>query len=183
MWALPVLPDKGDEDPDETFKSIGIAISSWESLEFELARLFSVYVNDPDGDAWFSYGEGRIFRERLLNLRSAAKSYVVRYCSQEHEGDLNDLLQHAVSAADRRNDIAHGIVFRIDQLTFFRNKLQVRLWGRPHWALIPPAYLARRHDDGLPQFAYTSHEIKRTAKNIIELGIRISALREQLSGG
>jgi hypothetical protein len=54
-----------------------------------------------------------------------------------------DELREAEEYADRRNEIAHGMVFRIDQITFFRERLKPQLLHREHWALIPP-YMHRR---------------------------------------
>ena len=47
-WDTPPLPTYGDDNEDETFTAVGRVMTQWESIEFELARLYSTFVGKPD---------------------------------------------------------------------------------------------------------------------------------------
>lgn len=180
-WPAPGLPDRGDEDPDATFTAVGLVLSAWETVEFEMARLYSTFADDPDGAAIHRYGDGRIFRDRLAQLHIAADKHFIRRPGQSTEGDFKALADHAEKAADRRNEVAHGIVMRIDTITFFRNAILVRLWHRPHFALVPPLYLLRKHVDGLPEFAYRSRDLRVLSGRMLDLATGVSRYRHLLT--
>ena len=48
-WEAPLLPDQGDDNENDTYLAVGKIISGWETIEFELSRLYSVFERDPDG--------------------------------------------------------------------------------------------------------------------------------------
>jgi len=50
-WDPPPTPSYADDDSDKTFCGVGYVMSAWETIEFELSRLHSVFEGDPDGDA------------------------------------------------------------------------------------------------------------------------------------
>lgn len=156
-------------------------MTAWESIEFEFARLYSVLVGAPDGPAIMDYGDGRIFRDRLARLVKAGELHFMRRPNQPDEGEFSSLCAHASMAADRRNDVAHGIVSQIDKLEFFRNGIQVRFLNRDHWALIPPLYLVRRHIDGLPTFAYRSRDMDILSNRMLLVCAAISEYRSRLT--
>ena len=93
---------------------------------------------------------------------------------QRREGQFDYLLESAKGFADSRNEIAHGIVFRIDQITLFREHLKPNLLKREHYALIPPLYAARPHKkSGLPGYAYTALAMERIAYRLMKLQAEI----------
>jgi hypothetical protein len=124
-----------------------------------------------------AYGAGRIFPERIETLAEAADTHFrIRPC-QKREGRLDGLLEEARQYADRRNEIAHGMVFRIDEITYFRQRLKPRLLHREHWALIAPLYASKAHrESGMYAYAYTSESINRLALRLMNLQGRIRAL-------
>jgi len=177
-WDPQPLPRRGDATPDKTFAYVGFTMSRWESLEFELSRLHSLFLGTLDEtDAMRDYGKGRIFPERLERLATAADRHFCSEPCQKREGQLDELLEQARGYADRRNEVAHGLVFRIDEITFFREQIKPQLLKREHYALIPPLYASRPHRaSGLPAYAYTSASMDRLAHRIMKLQLRIRAL-------
>jgi hypothetical protein len=177
-WDPPPLPRNGDAIPDKTFAYVGFTMSRWESLEFELSRLHSLFLGALDEtDAMRDYGKGRIFPERLDTLTKAAAPHFYSHPSQKSEGQFDEVLEQARLFADRRNDVAHGIVFRIDQITYFREQIKPQLLKREHYALIPPLYALKPHRaTGLPSYAYTSASMDRLSHRLMKLQMRIRAL-------
>jgi hypothetical protein len=115
-----------------------------------------------------AYGKGRIFPERIDNLAKVAERHFRISPCQKREGRLDALLEEARRYADRRNEIAHGIVFRIDEIMFFRQRLKPQRLHREHWALIAPLYASKAHrESGMPAYAYTSESINRIALRLM----------------
>lgn len=181
-WDRPPLPKRGDENEDVTFSHVGRITTRWEAVEFELSRLYTWFGGAlDDANLMEEYGSGRIFRDRAEILERKATEYFIRTPSQFRESRFQLLLTEAKGYANRRNDIAHGMVFQIDQLTFFRERLKPKLLKRNHFALIPPLYAIRFHEQtGFPSFAYTSVEMNRLAARLVKL--RRAAERFRLEG-
>ncbi len=158
LWDRPPLTRNGDEEQDVTYAYVGRILSRWEALEFELSRLYSWFCGETDEtDLEREYGNGRIFNERADILSAKAKEHFVRNPDQKSEATFDELLKQARGYAARRNDIAHGILFRIDEITLFRECLKPNLLHRPHHAIIPPLFAVRSHTStGYPEFAYAS---------------------------
>ena len=182
-WDIPLLPKNGDAIQDKTYAHVGFVMTRWESLEFELSRLHSLFLGALDEtEAMRAYGKGRIFPQRLEVLTDAADKHFRSCPCQRREGRLQELLREAEGYADRRNEIAHGIVFRIDQITFFRERLKPQLLHREHWALIPPLYASKAHyASGMPGYAYTSISMERLAHRLMNLQGRIRSLHSGAS--
>lgn len=170
-WDRPPIPKRGDESEDITFAAVGRIMTAWEAVEFELSRLYTWYGGSLDSQALMAeYGKGSIFRERVAILERKAAAYFTAHPNQAREGQFSSLLEQAKGYSHRRNDIAHSMLFQIDQLTFFRNKIKTNLLHRPHYAIIPPLYAVRYATAlGLPEFAYTSREMTRIFYRIRQL--------------
>jgi hypothetical protein len=124
-WDIPPLPRNGDDIPDETFAYVGFVMSRWESLAFELSRLHSLFLGALDEtEAMQAYGKGRIFPQRIETLAKVAEAHFRGSPCQKREGQFEELMRESLGYADRRNDIAHGIVFRIDEIALFREHLK-----------------------------------------------------------
>ena len=153
-------------------------MSRWESLEFELSRLHSMFLGALDETEAMRAYEGNTFRERSDNLAKVAERHFLISPCQKREGRLGVLLQEARQYAKRRNEVAHGIVFRIDEITFFRERLKPQLLHREYWALIAPLFASKAHrvSDGMPAYAYTSESMNRMALRLMNLQGRIRSL-------
>lgn len=178
-WDPFPLPSVGDPDERLTYEWVGRVLDQWEAVEFQLSRLYSIFVGEPDGPAIWDYGKGQIFRLRLSALSEVAEKYFVRCPDQKREGDLCRLVREAEDYSARRNEVAHGTVRDLSEFTFFRQHLASA--GPDQYALIPPLYLLRKHDlSGHPQFAYTSPDMRVLRDRLFLLSDRIGTFRETL---
>ena len=177
-WDKPFpLPSSGDDNERLTFDGVGRAITAWESVEFELSRLYSIFAGDPDGSAIQEYGRGQIFRERLKSLKEAGERAFIRRPDQGLEDIMGCLGGTAQGYSNRRNEVAHGIVFLVSSLTFFRVRFCTAA-GECSWALIPTYYNIRKHNnDGAPTYAYTSTELRALTGMLYELLDKIKGFR------
>jgi hypothetical protein len=85
----PPLPKRGDDDINTVYLGVGKVVSGWETVEFELARLYSVLARDPDGPCMREYGEPSVPRYRIEKLaRFAEKTHFKLWPSQQAESIL-----------------------------------------------------------------------------------------------
>ena len=155
-WDRPALPNRGDRDNARTYEGVGRVIDGWESVEFEMSRLYSVMAGHPDDAGLLQrYGSGRIFRDRQAKLQEMADRYFILQPNQRFESTFDLLDAHANGFSERRNDVAHGIVFDVKTLEFFTNRFPPNLRNKTVYLLIPPLHTIRHHGaDGFPVYAY-----------------------------
>jgi hypothetical protein len=103
-WTIPPKPLFGDATVCKVAMAKTRALNSWEAVEDAFAALNARFGAAPN------YGEGSTFTRRLANLEESSCPYFVKHCRQSIEGELRQLIGHARKMADRRNDIAHGMV-------------------------------------------------------------------------
>src|SRR4051812_37914828 len=116
-WDPLPLPRDADLDDKATFEGIGRIVHRWEFIEFNLARIHSVFVGDPDGSAALrEYGNGRNISERGAIIRASFERWAALSPNQKREGQFNKFMREVVGFADRRNEIAHGIVHQVSGL-------------------------------------------------------------------
>lgn len=178
-WDRPPIPKRGDEHEDITFMHVGRITTRWEFIEVEFSRLYTWFGGKLDDQILMNeYGKGSISRTRTKDLTRKADEFFIKNPDQHRESKFCSLLAQARGYADRRNDIAHGIVFRIDPITFFRERIKATLLKREHYALIPPIYSFRHADvQGFPVYAYTSPEMKRLERRLWRLYKEIEDFR------
>ena len=173
-WDVPKLPRRGDADQVQTYAHMGFTIARWEAVEFDLSRLHSFFLGSLDELAPMrDYGEPRIFRERADKLAKAANAYFTAHPNQSQEAHFDAILASARGYSNRRNEIAHGMVFRIDVISYFRRNIKPQLLKRPHFAVIPPLYALRAHRSGFPDWAYNSQMMERLCHRLIMLQKKI----------
>lgn len=174
-WNRPEIPKRGDEYIDLTFIHVGRIMSIWEALEFELSRLYAFFAGAPyDIDIMQKdYGGGTIFRDRASALEAIADAYFTAHSNQSREGDFHEIISLARNYSARRNDIAHGIVFRVNDITYFSQRIRADRLSRDHFLLIPPLYAQRWHSKGLPDFAYSSVEMQRIENRLDKVRTKI----------
>lgn len=177
------LPAQGDKSHNVIFRFVGLVVTSWESLEFELSRLYSVFAGEPDGESLQEeYGAGRIFKDRLAILRRGAEKYHIAHPNQDHEGGFAFLCTASDGFAARRHEVAHGIGLRVDRIAHFQRMFEPWYGEKPQWLLVPPLYAKRWHDKGLPSYAYSSKEMNELAARLLELGRVVGNYRRMLLG-
>jgi hypothetical protein len=169
-WGRSPAAARGDDSNLTTFTGVGRLMTCWESLEFELSRTYSIFCGDPDGPSLAEYGVGRIYRDRRTILSERAQRYFIQAPNQSLEGSLCALLRETDTLADRRNEVAHGIVMAVSSISHFREALNLDSDAAPIFLLIPPLYLIRRHDQiGRPEYSYSSAELAALGQKIIQV--------------
>jgi hypothetical protein len=158
-------------------------MSQWEAVEFELARLYTVFVRDPDGESIQDpkgYGSGRIFQDRLTILRETAGDHFRRHPNQAWEGGFTRVANLVLGFSDRRNEAAHGYVMPMENNTYVMQRMGKRVGGPPQHLLVPPLHTIRKHDGGLPKYAYSSAELKELTDRLVLLWAEVSDYRRAL---
>ncbi len=178
LWDRPPIPKIGDPSEDVTYAHVGRLISQWEFLEFALSQIYSCFCVGLTQTTYMrEYGSGNIFRVRADILKRKAEDYFVKNPDQGVESEFDRLLTEAKGYSERRNDIAHGVLFPIHEITLFRERIKPDRLHRPHYAIIPPLYASRFHKAGLPDFAYTSVEMGRLTTRTHRLTQRLVTFR------
>jgi hypothetical protein len=178
-WDPQPSPTRGDDAPGLTFEWAGRAISQWEHIEFQLALLYSVFAGRPNNAKTVQeYGVGRIFRERMQLLRRSGSDYFIATPNQGFEGELEAICAAAQGFADRRNEVAHGVVF---PSIFLPSFLEDRIGNFERWALVPPHFAVRNFNaEGFPTYAYTSRELNILVARLGALHKQIEAFQARL---
>lgn len=173
-WDVPPWPTRGDDDAEKTHAGIGGVISVWSVVESELSRLYTVFTDRyEDLEALMEFGDGTIFRNRFETLIQASTRYFIRCPNQAAEGDLHRISRLLLGFADRRNDIAHGVVTRVDSLGYFRERLDPAVRSHPNYMLLPPFHTRKKHDPnhGGPAYAYNYESMFELRKDLFTIAI------------
>jgi hypothetical protein len=173
---LPILRQvTADSDPRDTFAGVGMVLSEWEGIEVSLCRIYSFFLGDPDGPSMQAYGKPTIFRNRWNGFKAAGEQFFVSHCNQDLEGFLEKLETELLEMADRRNEVAHGIVMPINGFSFAALISPPLRTRTNYWAVMPAYYNVRKHDnEGMPQFIYG-------ASDLVEITTRMSKVQQRLS--
>jgi hypothetical protein len=172
-WDVPPLPDRGDDDIERTFAGVGHVLSQWESVEIEMSVLFTLFTNRPaDAEARREYGKGTIFANRAIIIEEAAAKWLR---DQTLESEFDRLLCVARHFADRRNDVAHGIVRPIQWVIPID-----RQYYRLEYCLAPPYHTYRKYDsNNRPEYIYISetlsdlaHKIRVLCSEVLQFRVR-----------
>jgi hypothetical protein len=104
-----------DPHPDITFCAVGRALSAWESLETNLAILYSVFKKRPGLiDCLAEFGkEGRVTSRRIDVCKAAAAKYFFSRPDQGYEMRFAKSIARASELAIFRHQLAHGVVMNM----------------------------------------------------------------------
>jgi hypothetical protein len=105
----------------------------------------------------------------VCGLREVAERYFVEGPHQHFEGYFDWLTTAAEGFSNRRNEVAHAMVFPIDKIAFFSSRFVPAARGKPQFAAIPPYFLGRKHEEGFAVYAYTFAELSTLARRLIKL--------------
>ena len=163
----------GDDSPDNLWRAVGLALTSYEDLEEELAELFRFFIESNSKAALRAYG---VSSGRQNLLTEASKEFFNRrngYISDIDE--FNSILKHYSCAASFRNEIAHGIVrnFRLNDSD-----------TAGKWFLVAPSYNSRktRSSTEYTRSTYKLAEISSTyrynAENVENRAVKCRALQK-----
>jgi hypothetical protein len=171
----------GDVDETAIFTQIGSALTEWENVEVECARLFAVFVSASkkrpyQAPAVSAYGSivGVSSRRKMLDLasesyfafRPAKRTTFATRCSQ--------LINEYEKYAARRNELAHGLVKRV----FVTKK-----GTRPQLIgiyLLPSFFNPKKFKKGELTYSYVSGDVVHYRQEFTKLALKIGGLREQL---
>jgi hypothetical protein len=155
-WELPPHAARGDRIPTPLYIAIGQAMSAWEFIEFDLSEMFAIFTGsgrtnkrgqDP---AVRAYGTVVSYRGRSELLNAAAKAFFKRNGRTRLERPFKNILKKCNGWADRRNDVAHGVVLKVPTLT-------------KGYCLYPSPYNARKYslDEAKGAFRYRASQIRK----------------------
>jgi hypothetical protein len=180
-WDRPPLPSFGDANDDFTYAGVGRVLSQWEHVELQLGYLHSALRGKyQDYDTMIDYGVGSAFRDRFRRLEAAARAFFVRYSSQEFEARFEALRTKVLAFADRRHDVAHGIV-RDETWTEWRIRGQPdpESQGRRYF-LLPTHYKAKNFNLYMhPEYSYTYPTLRQLAHQLMLLSTEVMGFGEQ----
>lgn len=185
-WDIPPIPEHGDENADDTYKMVGRSLSEWEYLEYQLSHVYAQVVGKATSIAAMrEYGAGNIFALRLRGLETAVEGFFIKTPHQEAEAGFRRITYSAARLADRRNEIAHGIVRPLQWIQQMLPEYEQLRGEKLEYALVPPLYTRKKLDERhRPKYIYTANELMQFAlafsdlsKEALDLKIQIARIR------
>ena len=169
----------GDPTKEATYIGIGKVIDQWEAVEFELARWFTSIMGQPEGALVQFYGRERIFSQRLDVLKIAIDHHFIAAPDQNQEALVDHTLTELTWCADRRNEIAHSVVYDVSD--YERIALHfVDRTDRAHFVALPPYHTLRKFQPDGPLYSYASPEMETLSIYMFEVQIQIRRFRHAL---
>lgn len=148
----PATLPRGDGDPREIVQCIGEITTVWEGTEISYSYLFATILRPTHSipAARRAYGSIISAKSRRDMIDGAGEVFFHHFPNERLEQELGELLNIYMSAASRRNEIAHGIILNG----------QPPRWG---WYLEANAYSAKRDVTFKSPYAYTSAQMHQIA--------------------
>ncbi len=116
-WEVVDPCPMGDVEEAPVFEAIGRALTEWETLEVECAKLFAVFVSANHKRTYHApavraYGAITSADTRSKMLQFAADAYFARRPAKRgaFQKQCSDLIWEFQQYTARRNEIAHGLV-------------------------------------------------------------------------
>lgn len=171
FWERPTPVRNGDIDVDDIYVAVGRALSEWSMVEIALGRLYAVLDGVTPQAAWSIYAAERDLGGRHAILAQAAEEYFER---EERAGDretCRKVIEAARHAAQRRDDVVHGIA-----VLFRPGTLEGSY-------LVPTGFTAG--DSNVPDYAYTGAQLTSLRGRFARLQdeINVLILRLQVADG
>jgi len=165
----------GDDSPEKLWHAVGLALSSYEHLEEELAGLFQFFVESNSNAAVRAYGASN---GRHSLLTEASETFFDRRNGFIKDiEDFKAILKHYSCAASFRNEVAHGIVrnFRLHD----DDTIGV-------WFLVAPSYNSRKtklsasYRYGTYKLGEVASTYKYNAENVESGALKCRALQKRV---
>lgn len=175
-WDRPPITVPGDATEEVTYAAVGYALTQWERLELNLSHVHARLAGLKTGSrqAVDEYSSGRIFLDRTERLMGAFCAYSKRSPNQHVEGLVRHLIKEATGASVRRNDIAHGAVDWVGEITDLSKTTTVD--GKPHFVserqyFLFPSYYNRHtlNNEYMPKYMYSSRDIRAFGRSFAGL--------------
>jgi hypothetical protein len=140
IWNPPnkIVPSEtylGEPTKDSLHMAVGSALDEWENVESVLARIFGLLVQSRSVAALRAYGTITSASGRKEALKQAAVAFFYGK-PDPMMADYYSLFNAYASAAQFRNNIAHGISYGY---VYFKG-----VTSEPGWFLFPPQYNTRK---------------------------------------
>ena len=184
-WDIRDPSPRGDAQENDIFVAVGSALTEWENVEVECAKLFAVLVSTSLKRTYLApavraYGAIISVRSKGEMLRLAAESYFERRRAKQasFRDTFNERLKEYREFSNRRNDIAHGClksVFVTEQTT-----KKGRRRGAIGFYLLPSFYNPKKFKEEKFSYQYTSSDIIYYRQEFTKLQLRIESLRERM---
>ena len=172
-WEIPPIPPHGDMKPNEVHIARSRAIDEWERVENCLMMLDSLFAQSLGKKS--CYGKGKIFVNRLESIERFGRQYFIRHPSQTVESEFDGLIASLKNYAQRRHDIAHGIVeILLTKENQHTNTIE--------FALLPAFYAIDRprKTNFFPTFAYNAAILLSFESKFDELGQHVRSFTYRL---
>lgn len=186
-WSRPeILPSKvGDKSEINIFLAVGMALSEWEWVEEELAKLFSVLVSDnirgPSVSALRAFGSVESSSNRINMIKSASEVYFnpEDWERKEIKTGFEKFIGAVRGASHRRNEIAHGHTMSIQ--LHRGNEFDPPTINGGHF-LIAPDYMTGRNSawpsySNEDAFGITRSQYRYSSENILEFCKKFTQLK------
>jgi hypothetical protein len=161
-WDRPPLPSDGDESEDSTYAGVGRTLSQWESLESELSHIYAVFIGKLFKDEAYDqyYDEAKTSKQRIKSIDDAAAKFFQKQPDQATEGEFTRLIEATAGYADRRHEVAHGIVRPMQWYQSSLPDFAPPSYTPLVYCLVPPHYQRTWFQtNGMPRYVYTSKEL------------------------
>lgn len=185
-WDIVDPSIRGDVDERAVFDAVGRALTEWETLEVECAKMFAVFVSANQKRTYHApavraYGTITSADTRYKMLKLASESYFERRPAKrvQFEADWNAMLNGYFQYKDRRNEIAHGLVQRVF-VTSRKTSKGLRRQAIGIY-LTPSFFNPKKFKGGKFSYLYVSGDIIHYKQEFTKLAWRIGGLREKLS--
>jgi hypothetical protein len=177
-WDRPVPREHGDPDSKPIYHAVGYALTQWEDADQALIDLFRELTRTGGSiesryTMSHSYSSIESHRARRIVLAATAEAYFY------HHRERHDLRQPVAKivnaaewAADRRDDIAHGIAWQ-----------SISIDGRDVGSfLMPPEYRCEPASPAIPDaedpFGFVRARYRYTSADILSFAAKFGDLRE-----
>lgn len=180
-WDALPRPQTGTPDLDVLYAAVGRALSQWEVLESNLARIFQLLCNASEAAA-VAYGAVSSFTGRCDMLEAAFRCY----SGKKKFARLPKLLGEIKKFSARRNDIAHGVAIESTRNKVAEGYLLVPSFynsrKRPHWMEmqideLDPTEFIRRLEGA---YAYNDEQIEHYRSHFARLSSEVSSVHFQM---
>jgi hypothetical protein len=185
-WDIRDPSPRGESDENAIFNAVGRALTEWETLEVECAKLFAVFVSANHKRSYHApavraYGAITSADTRFKMLQLASESYFAKRPAKRasFEKKCDGMLGEYKQYKDRRNEIAHGLV----QKVFITGKTTPKgtRQGAIGLYLMPSFYNPKKFKDEKFTYRYVSGDVIHYKQEFTKLCWRIGGLREQLA--
>jgi hypothetical protein len=174
-WDRPDPAPQGDDSADALFSAVGEALSAWERVENQVANLFCIFVGarvnvDKPAPAIRAYGAIISFTSRADMLQAAAAAYFLSHPQIAGQQETwSNLLKELRGFANRRNDIAHGMV---EQEFNFKEERSNGFF------LVPGLYISKKYPtDEPPAYRFIGEQVKHFADEFSDLANSVRVFR------